>query len=105
MASGLASTHHAPLSFPPMGISQPQNLRTPPIEKLRPYGIRVSLPMGDPFRKLLGPEWHRLHWYSTPAERDAALAEMGRRHQYSRAGDKPSLVFEKVENLAQSRGL
>jgi hypothetical protein len=30
---------------------------------------------------------------------------MGRRHQYSRAGDKPSLVFEKVENLAQSRGL
>jgi hypothetical protein len=73
-----------------MGISQPQNLRTPPIEKLRPYGVRVSLPMGDPFRKLLGPEWHRLHWYSTPAERD---------------GDKPSLVFEKVENLAQSRGL
>ena len=35
-----------------MGISQPQNLRTPPIEKLRPYGIRVSLPPGDPFRKL-----------------------------------------------------
>ena len=88
-----------------MGISQPQNLRTPPIEKLRPYGVRVSLPVGDPFRKLLGPEWHRLQWYSTPAERDAALAEMGRRHQYSRAGDKPSLVFEKVENLAQSRGL
>ena len=105
VASGLASTRHAPLSFPPMGISQPQNLRTPPIEKLRPYGVRVSLPVGDPFRKLLGPEWHRLHWYSTPAERDAALAEMGRRHQYSRAGDKPSLVFEKVENLAQSRGL
>jgi hypothetical protein len=88
-----------------MGISQPQNLRTPPIEKLRPYGIRVSLPVGDPFRKLLGPEWHRLHWYPTPSERDAALVEMGRRHQYSRGGDKPSLVFEKVENLAQSRGL
>jgi len=33
------------------------------------------------------------------------LVEMGRRHQYSRGGDKPSLVFEKVENLAQSRGL
>lgn len=88
-----------------MGISQPQNLRTPPIERLRPYGIRVSLPVGDPFRKLLGPEWHRLHWYATAAERDAALAEMGRRHQYSRLGDKPSLVFEKVEKLAESRGL
>ena len=90
---------------PAMGISQPQNLRIPPIEKLRPYGVRVSLPPGDPFRKLLGPEWHRLHWYPSPEERDAALAEMSRRHQYSRATDKPSLVFEKVEKLAESRGL
>ena len=88
-----------------MGISQPQNLRVPPIEKLRPYGVRVSLPSGDPFRKLLGPEWNRVHWYSSPEERDDALAEMSRRHQYSRATDKPSLVFEKVEKLAESRGL
>ena len=88
-----------------MGISQPQNLRTPPIEKLRPYGIRVSLPPGDPFRKLLGPEWQRQHWYPTPAERDAALADMSRRHEYSRAGDKPALVFQKIEKLAESRGL
>ena len=29
-----------------MSISQPQNLRTPPLEKLKPYGIRVSLPPG-----------------------------------------------------------
>jgi hypothetical protein len=88
-----------------MGISQPQNLRVPPIEKLRPYGVRVSLPPGDPFRKLLGPEWHRLHWYPSPEERDAALAEMSRRHPYSRLTDKPSLVFEKVEKLSESRGL
>jgi len=88
-----------------MGISQSHNLRTPPIERLRPYGIRVSLPLGDPFRKLLGTEWHRLHWYASPVERDAALGEMSRRHQYSRSGDRPSLIFEKVENLAQSRGL
>jgi hypothetical protein len=88
-----------------MGISQPQNLRVPPIEKLRPYGVRVSLPSGDPFRKLLGPEWNRVHWYPSPEERDAALAEMSQRHQYSRATDKPSLVFEKVEKLAESRGL
>ena len=88
-----------------MGISQPQNLRTPPIEKLRPYGIRVSLPAGDPFRKLLGTEWQRQHWYATPVERDAAIAEMSRRHEYSRATDAPSLRFEKIENLAASRGL
>jgi hypothetical protein len=88
-----------------MGISQPQNLKSPPVERQRPYGIRVSLPPEDPLRKILGPEWHRLHWYPTPEERDAALVEMSRRHMYSRAGDRPSLIFRKVENLAESRGL
>jgi hypothetical protein len=88
-----------------MGISNAHNLRAPPIEKLRPYGIRVSLPAGDPFRKLLGPQWHRTHWFSTPQERDGALADMSRRHEYSRSGDRPALVFEKVEKLAESRGL
>jgi hypothetical protein len=88
-----------------MGISQSQNLRAPPIERLQPFGVRVSLPVGDPMRKLLGPQWHRLHWYATPAERDAAIVQMSRRHEYSRATDVPSLVFEKVEKLAESRGL
>jgi hypothetical protein len=88
-----------------MGISQSQNLRAPPNERLQPFGVRVSLPVGDPMRKLLGPQWHRLHWYATPAERDAAIAQMSRRHEYSRATDVPSLVFEKVEKLAESRGL
>jgi hypothetical protein len=87
-----------------MGISQAQNLRAAPSEALCPYGIRVSLPAGDPFRKLLGPEWQRLHWYATPLERDEALAEMSRRHEYSRSGDKPALLFKKVEKLAESRG-
>jgi hypothetical protein len=88
-----------------MGISQSQNLRAPPNERLQPFGIRVSLPVGDPLRKLLGPQWHRLHWYATPSERDAAIAQMSRRHEYSRATDVPSLVFEKVEKLSESRGL
>jgi hypothetical protein len=88
-----------------MGISQPQNLRAPSTEKLQPYGIRVSLPVGDPLRKLLGPQWQRLHWYATPDERNAAIAEMRRRHEYSRTTDVPSLVLEKVEKLAESRGL
>jgi hypothetical protein len=89
----------------PLGISQPQNLRAPPNERLHPFGVRVSLPVGDPMRKLLGPQWHRLHWYATPEERDAAVTEMSRRHEYSRATDLPSLVFEKVEKLSESRGL
>jgi hypothetical protein len=88
-----------------LGISQSQNLRAPPNERLQPFGVRVSLPVGDPLRKLLGPQWHRLHWYATPSERDAAIAQMSRRHEYSRATDVPSLVFEKVEKLAESRGL
>ena len=45
----------------PMGISQPQNLRAPPHERLQPYGVRVSLPVGDPMRKLLGPQWPRMN--------------------------------------------
>lgn len=88
-----------------MGVSQAHNLNEPPLERLKPYGIRVSLPPGDPFRKLLGPEWHRLHWFATAAERDAELLEMSRRHEYSRATDKPSLVFDKIENVSQSRGV
>jgi hypothetical protein len=88
-----------------MGISNAHNLRSPPVESLRPYGLRVSLPSGDPFRKLLGPEWHRIHWYATPQEREIDLAEMRRRHEYSRATDAPSLRFEKIEKLFESRGL
>ena len=88
-----------------MGVSQSHNLNEPPLERLKPYGIRVSLPPGDPFRQLLGPEWHRLHWYSTADERDESLSEMSRRHEYSRTTDRPSLVFEKIENVSQSRGL
>ena len=86
-------------------ISNPHNLRRPVTHGPKPYGVRVSLPRGDPFRKIMGAEWHQAHWYASATERDAALAEMSRKHEYSRAGDKPALVFEKVENLAASRGL
>lgn len=86
-------------------IQSMHNLRTPHTEEPTPYGIRVSLRSDDPFRRLLGPDWHRLHWYRTAAERDAALAEMSRRHDYSRPKDAPTLQYAKVENLAASRGL
>jgi len=88
-----------------MGVAAPHNLRKPESKLPRPFGVRVSLMAGDPFRKLLGPDWSRTHWYATARERDLAMAEMSRKHEYSRPGDRPALVFEKVENLAESRGL
>jgi hypothetical protein len=86
-------------------IAAAHNLRRPTSQGPKPYGVRVSLLPGDPFRRMMGAEWHRVHWFATPAERDAALADMSRKHEYSRIGDKPALLFEKVENLAASRGL
>ncbi|RYG66252.1 hypothetical protein EON77_17640 [bacterium] len=88
-----------------MAMQAAHNLRQSPSEAPRPYGVRVSLKPNDPFRRVLGPDWNRTHWYATAEQRDAALLEMSRRHDYSRAADAPALVFSKVENLAQSRGL
>jgi hypothetical protein len=87
-----------------MGIANVQNLvRTLP-QLPRPYGIRVRLRPGDPFAKLLGTDWQKTHWFFTAAERDAVLEDMSRKHEYSRIGDRPALVFEKVERLSESRG-
>jgi hypothetical protein len=86
-----------------MAVVHAHNIHRPlPVDQ-RPYGIRICLPEDDPFRNLLGPEWQKFYWYTTAGERDAALEEMSRRHEYSRAGDRPALVFVKVENLAASR--
>ena len=88
-----------------MGISAPHNLRNPDAAIPRPYGLRITLMQGDPFRKLLGADWNKTHWFGTSAERDAALVEMARKHEYSRSGDRPALKFDKVEKLHESRGL
>lgn len=88
-----------------MAIVHPHNLHRPITVDQRPYGIRISLREDDPFRNLLGPEWQKYYWYPTARERDQALEEMSRKHEYSRAGDRPALVFVKVEKLAESRSL
>jgi predicted transcriptional regulator len=64
----------------------------------------VRLRPGDPFATLLGADWQKTHWFFTAAERDAVLEDMSRKHEYSRIGDRPALVFEKVERLSESRG-
>lgn len=77
------------------------NLRRPDPVAPKLHGVRVSLRPGDPFRKLLGADWSRTHWFETAEQRDAALAEMSRKHEYSRPGDRPALVYEKITRLAR----
>ena len=84
-------------------LSNAHNMRATPVD-VKPYGIRISLRSGDPFRKLLGQDWNRTHWFPSSAERDAVLADMSREHDYSRSGDAPALRFEKVEDLAVRSG-
>jgi hypothetical protein len=88
-----------------MAIAPPHNRRNPDAGIHRPSRVRITHKPGDPSRKLLGADWNKTHWYGTAAERDAALIEMSRKHEYSRPGDRPALKFDKVEKLHESRGL
>lgn len=83
---------------PAMDISNPHNLNRPaPGQLERPFGIRVTLPPADPVSRLLDPAWRQESWYPTVAERDAALAEMARRHDFNRIGDRPTVVLEAIQ--------
>jgi len=79
-----------------MAICHEHNLRQP-LPEQRPFGIRVRLCRSDPFRKLLGDDWTKEHWFATRGERDARLAEMSGRYVYFRPGDSPTLDFETVD--------
>ena len=87
-----------------MAICQPHNLRRSDPGAPQPFGLRVSLKPGDPFGRLLGTAWSRTHWFETALQRDAALLDMSRKHEYSRSGDRPTMRFDKVEKLGESRG-
>jgi len=78
-----------------MAISNEHNLNSLP-PAVKPFGIRVSLRRRDPFTRLVGADWQTLHWFATERERDEALEDMASRHRYSRRGDEPAVVFEKV---------
>jgi hypothetical protein len=80
-----------------MTICQSHNLRAQVTQAPRPYGLRVSLGESDPFRKLLGADWNRVHWFESETARDAALADMSRKHEYSRPGDRPAVVLERIQ--------
>lgn len=63
------------------------------------YGIRMTLPPGDPMRAahLLGDDWEAYRWFVTASARDQALNELQAKHPYYRVGDYPSLVLSPVE--------
>jgi hypothetical protein len=82
-----------------MDICHTHNLTTA-LDVAKPYGIRVSIRRTDTFARLIGSDWQQLHWFATRAARDAALADMASEHVYSRRGDRPTLVFEPVEQQA-----
>lgn len=80
-----------------MEICHDHNLARKAKREAGKYGIRLSLPADDTFAVVLGEEWEKFHWYASADQRDAALAEMSRQHQYSRQGDKPTFVYQRVE--------
>lgn len=69
----------------------------PAEKRLLPFGIRVSLADADPFAALLGENWNKTHWFATQGERDQAMLEMQRRHEYSRRTDKPAITVEAIK--------
>ena len=82
-----------------MAISNEHNLNAP-VPASRPFGIRVRLRVSDPFTRLVGADWQKTHWFATARERDAAIEDMASRHLYSRRGDEPSVIYEKVAEVA-----
>ena len=62
----------------------------------RRFGIRVTLPSGDTFNKILGDSWESTRWYASEAERDQAFEQMAERHGYYRKTDSPTQVLEKI---------
>lgn len=65
-----------------------------------PYGLRISLPEGDPMRNLLGEDWHEYQWFRTHADREERLEELKGQFMYYRQGDRPTFVVEPVDRVA-----
>ena len=62
----------------------------------RKFGIRVTLPSGDTFSRVLGGTWENIHWFPTEDERDRAYGNMATRHGYYRNTDSPTQILEKI---------
>ena len=95
-AGMLCDFEHRPLRLSPMPICHEHNLARP-LPKQLPFGIRLKVRSNDPFKNLVGSDWHKEHWFATREERDRALKEMSGRYVYFRPGDQPTLEFEKID--------
>ncbi len=63
----------------------------------RVFGVRMHLPENDPMRAVLGDDWETVRWFASRSERDAAFDDMRRQHEYSRSGDQPTMLYEKID--------
>ena len=80
-----------------MDVCDPHNLIDRPAEPELRFGIRICLPPGVTFARLVGADWDKFHWYATAKARDEAMEDMSHRHLYSRDVDRLTLIFEAVE--------
>lgn len=60
------------------------------------FGVRITLPPGDTFSRLLGDKWEKIHWYPSEQERDEAFEQLAARHGYYRKTDNPTQILEKI---------
>lgn len=73
------------------------NLVSPELaEREKRFGVRITLPPGDTFARLLGTDWEKIHWYASEEERNEAFARLAARHGYYRKTDTPTQILEKV---------
>lgn len=79
-----------------MKICHSHNLVADKKDEPKSYGIRVRLPAQDTFRLVLGGDWEKFHWFDSESDRDTQMDDMRRQHEYSRAGDRPTIVLAKV---------
>jgi predicted Ser/Thr protein kinase len=61
------------------------------------FGIRLSLPPGDPMRGLLGDDWAEFQWFDSEEAREAKLRQLKEQFVYYRRGDRPTFVLERVQ--------
>lgn len=64
---------------------------------MKKFGIRFTMPSGDPMRKVLGEDWEAFRWYDSAAERDQAYEDLRRQPPYYRQGDAPTQILSKID--------
>ncbi len=80
-----------------MEICHRHNRRAGLRQAAKPFGIRLTLPEGDPMRQVLGDDWHQYQWFEDEKAREKRIEELTGRFVYYRKGDRPTFVIERVE--------